>query len=159
YGATKLTLTVGAALRPAAANGRGAAALTKEELAPIVAAAIVRWAAAGITPAEVDRLRRVHVELADLDGVFLGLEGDDTILIDRTADGDGWFIDPTPLSDREFAPTAKAGELVARTGGPARGLMDLLTVVMHEMGHVLGLGDAHEGSSPDTLMTEDLPTG
>jgi hypothetical protein len=37
--------------------------------------------------------------------------------------------------------------------------MDLLTVVMHELGHVLGLGDVANGSGSDSLMTTQLPTG
>jgi hypothetical protein len=35
--------------------------------------------------------------------------------------------------------------------------MDLLTVVMHELGHVLGLPDL--GGSSHNLMSETLPTG
>ncbi len=57
-----------------------------------------RWASEGIRPADIALLHQVRIGLADLGGAFLGLEGDNTILIDRTADGYGWFIDPTPIA-------------------------------------------------------------
>jgi hypothetical protein len=162
YGATSLTLTVGAAQRPSDANGRpqgSAAMLTASELAPIVAAAIARWAESGISTADVALLRHAKIELADLGGNFLGLEGDNTILIDRPADGYGWFIDATPMSDQAFVPTSDPNELNALAGSAAAMHMDLLTVVMHELGHVLGLGDVADGSGPDTLMSVSLPIG
>ena len=62
-----------------------------------------------------------------------------TILIDRDAAGYGWFIDPTPQDDAEFTPLA-ADVLAARPQTAAAGHADLLTAVMHEMGHVLGYG-------------------
>jgi hypothetical protein len=47
--------------------------------------------------------------------------------LDATAAGYGWYVDPTPGSDNAFS-----------GGKPVAG-MDLLTVVMHELGHQLGL--------------------
>src|SRR5262249_18006446 len=37
--------------------------------------------------------------------------------------------------------------------------MDLLTVVMHELGHVLGRDDLPVASHPHDLMAENIPTG
>ena len=37
--------------------------------------------------------------------------------------------------------------------------MDLLTVVMHEMGHVLGLDDTHGSGNVNDLMYESLGSG
>jgi hypothetical protein len=162
YDATGLTLTVGAAQRASSANGPAtgtASALTQGQLAPIVAAAISRWAGDGIGAANVALLRHAKVQIADLGGAFLGLEGNDTILVDRTADGYGWFVDPTPFTDTEFAKTSDPQERVAGASSPAHGRMDLLTVVMHEFGHLLGLADKANGVGPDTLMTEDLAAG
>jgi hypothetical protein len=56
------------------------------------------------------------------------------IMLDRTADGYGWFVDPTPGDDSEFGPgTVKS---------PAHGHIDLLSVVAHELGHLLGYGES-----------------
>jgi hypothetical protein len=46
------------------------------------------------------------------------------------------------------------GELVARRNSDAAGRMDLLTAVMHEMRHLLGLDQDHHG-----LMDDELPAG
>jgi hypothetical protein len=78
---------------------------------------------------------------------------DGTVLIDINAGGFGWFIDPTPADDSEFA----VGSLIAPAGSPAAGRMDLLSVVMHELGHVLGLQDV-EGGDHD-LMGDTLTPG
>ncbi|MEQ8851773.1 matrixin family metalloprotease, partial [Gimesia sp.] len=45
------------------------------------------------------------------------------------------------------------GSLLAGSGSDAFGQMDLLTVVMHELGHTLGLEDL---DSDGTLMSESL---
>src|SRR5262249_55737826 len=118
-------------------------ALTSAELAPVWAQARARCEAAGASPAILDT---ASVEIADLpDGSAstpptLGYT-DGTVLIDVNAGGFGWFIDPTPADDAEFGTTGRPTDLRAAAGGPAYGRMDLLTVVMHELGHVLGLDD------------------
>src|SRR5262249_45412482 len=50
-------------------------------------------------------------------------------------------------------------DLRAGKGSPAEGRMDLLTVVMHELGHVLGYDDLPVASHPNDLMAENIPTG
>ena len=130
----------------------GAVPLTSEALAPIVAAAVARWQAAGAS-ANVADIPVVIADLSDGRLPVLGYSRDGVILIDVTAGGFGWFIDPTPADDAEFA----AGSLVAPAGSPAAGRMDLLSVVMHELGHVLGLQD-FEGGDHD-LMGETLAPG
>jgi len=62
--------------------------------------------------------------------------GDGTILIEATAGGYGWFIDPTPADSSEFVRNDSG--LIAPESSPAYGRMDLLTAVMHEIGHLLG---------------------
>ncbi len=99
----------------------------------------------------------VTFEIADLEGLTLGWTGGDTVLIDVDAAGHGWFVDPTAYDDTEFRGQNAEGELVAGSGSPAYGDMDLLTVVMHELGHVLGFEDldpeAHD------LMSATLDPG
>ena len=63
------------------------------------------------------------------------------MLIDLDAAGWGWFVDDTPFNDVEFGLSLSEVEKMALETSPAFGRMDLLTVVTHEMGHVLGFED------------------
>ena len=63
---------------------------------------------------------------------------------DRDAAGHGWFVDPTPGQDEEFVGGA-GGPLSAAPGGPADGREDLLTAVLHELGHLAGGPDGTSG--------------
>jgi hypothetical protein len=74
------------------------------------------------------------------------------------AAGRGWFIDPTPGDNAEFL-LGSSSILVAEGGGPAANGVDLLTVVMHEIGHLLGLEDLDPGANPQQLMAADLSQG
>lgn len=50
-------------------------------------------------------------------------------------------------NNEEFLPTSNPNEWVARPGSAAEGKMDMLTVLLHEYGHALGLdhtADAHD---------------
>jgi microcystin-dependent protein len=97
------------------------------------------WQAAGIDDAQVAKLESAQVELADLDPGNLAFTGDDEITIDRDASNQGWFIDATPGDNVEFGSTdPRTGELMANDVN-AMGHYDLLTTIMHEQGHVLGL--------------------
>jgi hypothetical protein len=125
-----------------AAGGLGhnphAASLTASEAMPLVQEAEVRWAAAG---ANVSALGNVQVVVGNLPGAELGESSSavDTIYLDSNAQGYGWFIDPTPGQDSEFPLRVGATEERA-TSGPAAGEMDLLTVIMHEMGTSWAMG-------------------
>ncbi len=66
------------------------------------------------------------------------------IQLDLNAAGHGWFMDVTPHEDEEFAATPLTQELRASAASPASGRVDLLTAVMHEMGHILGHGHSHD---------------
>jgi hypothetical protein len=74
-------------------------------------------------------------------------------VVDASAAGHGWFVDPSPLQDQEFT----AG--VARAGTAAFGHEDLLTVVLHEMGHFAGWTEVDPLAHPDDLMALTLPDG
>jgi hypothetical protein len=52
-----------------------------------------------------------------------------------------------------------ATERRAAQGSPAGGRMDLLTVVMHELGHIIGHDDIPSADAPHTLMADELPLG
>lgn len=148
-----------------AANGPapddGAAALTATDLALIAHEAVSRWAAAGLSDAQVQQLNRVHYEIGAIGGGALGLTafGSRVVTLDATAAGHGWFIDLTPADDVEFADAITANELRADSDSPSFARMDLLTVVAHELGHVLGFEDLDALIEPHDLLTETLSTG
>jgi hypothetical protein len=160
YNATNVTLVVGQALMASSTASATASqvVLTAAELAPVVTAAVDRWAGAGATPAEIARLQQMHFVISNLPTGELGMEEGNTIWIDQNADGWGWFLPATMQSDRAFFGPV-GGELVASRNSAAFGKMDLLTVVEHELGHALGLDDLPPGSGPDTLMSEYLSPG
>jgi len=151
-------------LRASAAPAWGVSAaglppLNSSDLAAIIVGAKQRWAASGLGASALSRLDSVTAQVADLDGLTLGQEVGDTIVVDPTAAGYGWFIDATPLDDSEFVVNPSSDMRRAIDAPPASGRMDLLTVVMHELGHVLGLGDLEVSEFPDDLMTEVLEPG
>ena len=102
------------------------------------------------------RMANEQVVIADLPPGYLGETDGNTIYIDRTAAGYGWFVDPTPNQDEEFAATSTPGTLTA-LDPQAVDKIDLLTVVEHELGHVIGLGDL--GNPSSGLMDGTLPVG
>jgi hypothetical protein len=113
--------------------------LTQAAVQPILAEAFARWAGAGI---DVSALSGIDVRIADLGGTTLSLASGTTIWLDDNAAGWGWFVDPTPADDSEFGTPGDQGE---------QGRIDLLTVLGHELGHLLGYPDAHSGLMGDTL--------
>ena len=76
-------------------------------------------------------------------------------VIDRTAAGWGWLLDPTPWDDFEFLPRDPSSRRLAfATGCVAADCgMDLLTVLWHELGHVLGRSHVDD---PWDLMAQSL---
>ena len=95
----------------------------------------------------------VEVSVADLPGATLGLATHDSIVLDTNAAGHGWFIDATPLDDAEFNSGSQLSTLDTQPH------MDLLTVVMHELGHVAGLHDLYDAAAEDDLMLGWLAAG
>ncbi len=131
--------------------------LTQAELDQTVDEAISRWIDSGLLDAsQLAQLDELNFVIADLDGLTLGLATADTIYIDATAAGFGWFVDTTVAEDSEFTFDA-SGTLIAATDSDAYGRMDLLTVVSHEIGHILGID--HDSSSDLVLMDGTLDAG
>src|SRR5205823_3615053 len=88
----------------------------------------------------------------------LGLTSGNTVYVDQNAAGQGWFMDPTPQDDNEFSLSSTDG-LIAAVGGPEAGKIDLLTVLEHEFGHLLGLDDLDPLKYPNDIMAGALAPG
>ncbi|MCI0461065.1 MAG: hypothetical protein L0Z62_29300, partial [Gemmataceae bacterium] len=129
--------------------------LTLAVLRPLVEEAIARWHAALPGDTSLGRLHDAEVRVADLPGSYLGFASPGLVQIDADAAGYGWFIDPTPRDDSEFS----TPEELRTPGGTTEGAIDLLTVLLHEFGHVLGFDDLDPGLVPHHIMTGDLATG
>jgi fimbrial isopeptide formation D2 family protein/uncharacterized repeat protein (TIGR01451 family) len=110
-------------------SASGTAGLTDQQLQGVMAQAIAQWRAAGVDPQRLAALDQQVVQVADLNHGELGWTLGNHTWIDRTAEGWGWSVD----------------------GSPAQGKMDLLTVVTHELGHVLGMPQTPTGVMELTL--------
>ncbi len=135
------------------------APLTERQLQAIGQAAIQRWEASPAFAAKNASFNGVTYQVVDLPSQELGQTDVHTILIDRTAASWGWFIDPTPLDDAEFSSQVGNGQLRAGPSSPAYGRMDLETVVMHELGHILGQADLDLPAQSSQLMATWLQPG
>lgn len=96
----------------------------------------------------------VTVHVVDLPGTQLGKTVGNSIFLDRDAAGWGWFIDTTPYDDHEFSLLHANGNRQADVDSAAAGKMDLLSVLLHELGHIAGWEHTADG-----LMTSRLLPG
>jgi hypothetical protein len=132
--------------------------LTYDQLDAIIEEAKDRWAESlGTNVIGQAALDQVTFQIVNFGDLTLGKAIGAAVLIDLDAAGWGWFVDTTPVNDVEFGLSLSDIEKMALATSPAFGRMDLLTVVMHELGHVLGYQDLD--SSSDTLMAGTLDAG
>lgn len=134
--------------------------LTQSELDRIVAAALARWEATGLSAGQSALLRALVFEVTDdLPGRHLGDAGNGRIRVSRSAAGQAWFIDPQPDSDLAFPLAAAATRRHAGRESAPAGLVDLLSALLHEMGHILGLPDLYEPKDRGDVMFGFLTRG
>jgi hypothetical protein len=130
--------------------------LAQSELQPIVNEAVTLWSQAGLNATEVQKLRQTQFVISDLGGGLLGETQGNIVYLDTNAAGNGWFVDPTPASNEEFSAQAGSSQLKA-VASQAVDRIDLLTVVEHELGHIVGLRDGD--ALPDDIMDGVLGVG
>ncbi len=111
----------------------------------------------GLPQRLVDRLRSIELVIADIDELVLATAVGSTITVDRNAAGHGWFVDVSADLDEEFSPTATDAVLTAIAGTQADGKIDLLTALLHEQAHILGV-DHSSKDAPESLMSPTLST-
>ena len=97
----------------------------------------------------------ITLNIANLEGGAVGQAVGNTITLDTNAAGHNWFIDPTPWDNSEYLPTSNPYEWVAKVGTAAYGKMDMLSVLLHEYGHALGI--EHSADNHDYMATTLTP--
>ncbi|MCU1441719.1 MAG: hypothetical protein JWP85_2716, partial [Rhodoglobus sp.] len=143
----------------AAAAAGSSARIQQSDLDGVVAAAIARWQASGLTGEQLASLRGMKFEVASLGDNHLGEADGGTIRVDANAGGKGWFTDASDASDALFnAASAPTRRYTVPTAAPA-GRVDLLTTIIHEMGHVLGLNDTYSLMERNNIMYGHLTQG
>lgn len=129
---------------------------SEDDLERLAAEAVNRWEASGLTEDQIEALERINYVVSDLEGEVIGSAEGDTVSIDFDAAGRDWFIDDTEWLDEEYS--EMDGVLRAINGDDVDGLaydgVDLLSVIMHEQGHILGLYDADEALDGGVMFGE-----
>jgi hypothetical protein len=133
-----------------------AARLSQAALTWMVDAAITRWQQAGVSPEDITRMRHVQFELAGLSEGQIATASSSHIRIDETAAGYGWFFDQTPSEDSEFDVPVPGREFQTTQYSPAHGRIDLLTVLMRELGTVYMQGKKKMPKQIRPLMESTL---
>ena len=103
---------------------------------------------------------RYTVTFGDLPGSSLaqttGTGPSASITLDKDAEGRGWYIDETPLDNiDDYLPTSNPNIWQAKAGSEAEGKMDMLSVLLNEYGHALGLD--HSADAGDFMVSTLQP--
>ncbi|MEO5714168.1 MAG: hypothetical protein ABIT37_11830 [Luteolibacter sp.] len=133
--------------------------ISQADLDAVVSSSIARWEATGLTAEQAKTLRSVQFEIAALPDARLGEAGGNLIRVDADAGGNGWFIAADEKSDAEFGAVKSDTRRYTASAGLPAGRVDLLTTVMHEMGHALGLSDTYNSQDRENIMFGQLTTG
>ena len=130
--------------------------LSQQDIDALLPIARQVWLDAGASPAAFAGLT---VNMQELPAGFAAWAQRKAITLDTTGAGWGWYIDASPLDHSEFAISDAASAWrvdASEDNNPAEGRLDLLTVLIHELGHVAGL--VHSNGHAD-IMSQYLAPG
>ncbi|PQO40862.1 Ig-like domain-containing protein [Blastopirellula marina] len=105
-----------------------------------------------ISPEVTSDTNAISIQIVDLQGNQLAKTVGSVIYIDQDAAGWGWYVDLTPLDAAEYTVSGEGGSQLAATDSPAAGRIDLLSVLLHELGHVAALDHSDEGVMRRTIL-------
>ena len=115
--------------------GDGAEALEMEDAQALMDEAVRRLAMTmDLSRTQIRDLEAIDLAIGDLQGDTLATYGEGLITLDIDGAGLGYFLDETAQADEEFD-----AEGEAEAGSEAEGKYDLLTILMHELGHALDM--------------------
>ncbi len=169
-GAESQTITVSisssTALAPGAqrlADGSFLGTVTKAQVLSMAAIAEAIWEATGLTAAQKSILDNINYTVTPLGNGAIGSDSGETVDISPDANSFGWFVDtslnlatnPELASSLEYTQLT-ATSFSAQPGGDPAGGIDLLSLLLHEQGHALGLANT---TSPSDLMYGSITEG
>ena len=136
----------------------GGSTLTQAELDAIAEVVLSQWTdALGNGDPRLAAFADVRLAIGELPGGELGFMEANTIVVDGDGAGIGWYVDVSPAESSEFRVRLDRNVLAAAPESEAYGRFDLVTVVAHELGHMLGFDHADAGRF--AVMAEDLDPG
>ncbi len=127
-------------------------ALTLAQINILLPQARQYWLDAGASAAV---LNRATFAIADLPFGMAGQTANNVITFDTLGAGWGWYVDATPADPSEFQATVQATVFAANSTSEASNKLDLLTVLIHELGHVAGL--LHAAAENDVMSQYLIP--
>jgi hypothetical protein len=131
--------------------------LTSEDVDTVLQQAIaIVTESANLTSEQTAILAAISPVVVDLPGAVLADVSGGQVYIDQDAAGHGWYIESTPTATETFEPGSTEGELIALPNTLASDRIDLLTVLLHEIGHVLG---EEHNDERGALLNAELASG
>jgi hypothetical protein len=124
--------------------------LADQKIERILDAAINRWSKSGASKEQIKTMRSVAILINDIPGNFIASSENGSIKLDKDGGGYGWYFDRTPDSDEEFVLNKTTTDFIPTID--TKGKIDLLTVLMHELGHQAGLEDEYQPKESKGLM-------
>ena len=137
----------------ALSQGSGANALQRDVIEANIVHARSQWESANLSGEQWANLQGATITISELPGTAIARAIGRTIVLDADAAGHGWFVDSSPWESSEFSVGPMTRTALVDS---AAGKIDLMTTLVHEFGHLLGLRDV---SDSHHVMHESLMVG